>query len=116
MLIGGIAGDVHVAGVPLISECRNGVDTPVEKDAELRVAKPVGCAVYGKRIPCGVKEDVWVGKACFCADFRYLMGGVGESAWHGRSLCRARGSSEEDKGTDKKRFHGDTITEAGVVL
>ena len=48
VFVGGVAGDVHVAGVPLVSECRNGVDAPVEEDAELGVLKPGGGTVLGE--------------------------------------------------------------------
>jgi len=36
-----VAGDIHVAGVPLISVCRNGINAPMEKYAKLCVAKPI---------------------------------------------------------------------------
>ena len=32
---------VHIARVPLVAECGDGIDAPVEVDAELGVAKPV---------------------------------------------------------------------------
>ena len=54
MLEGGIAL-VHVARIPLVSECRNRVHAPVDEDAELGVAKPGGHAIGGKRIPVGLK-------------------------------------------------------------
>jgi hypothetical protein len=48
MRVGGAAGDVDVAGVPLVGEGWDGVDAPVEEDAELRVLKPGGGAIGGE--------------------------------------------------------------------
>src|SRR5438105_2537510 len=53
MLEGGIAWDIHVARVPFVSERRNRIDSPVEKDSELGIAKPVGRAVGCERVPSG---------------------------------------------------------------
>src|SRR5215469_8616127 len=40
MLVRWIAWDIHVAGIPFVSECRNRIDAPVQEDAELGIAKP----------------------------------------------------------------------------
>ena len=91
------SGDVHVAGIPLVSECRNGVHTPVEEDAELCVAKPVGCAVLGERVPGGVEGGVEIGWRGFGADFRDLALGVSDGI-----LRRQRLRTEEWRKNDKK--------------
>lgn len=92
-----VAGDVHVAGIPLVSECRNGVHTPVEEDAELCVAKPVGCAVLGERVPGGVEGGVEIGWRGFGADFCDLALGVSDGI-----LRRQRLRTEEWRKNDKK--------------
>ena len=53
---GGGAFHIHVARIPLVSECRNRIDAPVDEDAELGVAKPIGNAIGGERIPVGAKR------------------------------------------------------------
>jgi hypothetical protein len=55
VLEGGVAGNIHVAGVPLVCECRNRVDAPVEEDSELCVLKPGGGAIGGERVPVGME-------------------------------------------------------------
>ncbi len=55
MRVGGAAGDVDVAGVPLVGEGGDGVDAPVEEDAELGVLEPGGSAVGGEGVPVGVE-------------------------------------------------------------
>ncbi len=52
----GSALHIHVARVPFVSECRNGIHAPVDEDAELGVAKPVGYAIAGERIPIGAER------------------------------------------------------------
>ena len=51
-----IARDVHVARIPFVSECRNGINAPVDENAELGIAKPLGYAIAGKRIPIGAER------------------------------------------------------------
>jgi len=116
VLEGGVAGDVHVARVPLISECRNGVDAPVEEDAELGVAEPVGGSVLGEGVPVGVEGDVRVGRCGFGADFGDLMGGVGEGVLRRQGLRGECRRGEKEEGGGRKRFHRDTIADGGVVL
>ena len=48
MLVGGVGRNVHVAGVPLAPECRNGIHTPVKKDSELCVLKPGWGSICGE--------------------------------------------------------------------
>src|ERR1700729_1750327 len=56
VLEGRIAGDVHVAGVPLVGEGGDRVDAPMEEDTEFGVAEPVGGLVAGERVPRGMVE------------------------------------------------------------
>ena len=51
----GVVREVHVAGVPLGAEGGDGEDAPVEEDAELGVAEPVGDAVGGEGVPIGAE-------------------------------------------------------------
>ena len=51
MGVGGAAGDVDVAGVPLVGEGGDGVDAPVDEDAELGVFVPVGDFVFLQGLP-----------------------------------------------------------------
>ena len=69
MRVGGAAGDVDVAGVPLVGEGGDGVDAPVEEDAELGVLKPGGSAVGGEGVPVGVEGAALI----FCFDGGYLL-------------------------------------------
>ncbi len=61
MLERGSALHIHVARVPLVSECRNRIHAPVDEDAELGVAKPLGDAIGGERIPVGAERAVTCG-------------------------------------------------------
>jgi len=63
------AGDIHVARVPLVSECRNGVDAPVNEDAELGITEPAGRAVLRERTPGGPVDILVRGIAVGRADF-----------------------------------------------
>jgi len=111
VLVGRISWDVHVARVPLVSECRNGVDAPVKKDADLRIAKPVGCAVGGERVPGSVKRNLGVVLCCFRADFRDLRGDVAREFGRRTGLGEERGSDAQNTEL-ANNFQGDTIAEA----
>src|SRR5882757_8014670 len=43
--------EIHLAGIPLAAKCGNGIDAPVNEDAEFRIPVPVGLFVLGERIP-----------------------------------------------------------------
>ena len=58
MLELGASRDVHVAGIPLVSKCRDGVHTPMNEDAELCIPIPRGNAITGQRIPIRRKATV----------------------------------------------------------
>ena len=45
--------EVHSPRVPLVAERRDGVDAPVDEDAELGVLVPVRDIVPGQRVPVG---------------------------------------------------------------
>src|ERR1700721_1201057 len=47
----GVALLIHVARIPFVGEGGNGIDSPVEKDAELGVAKPIRGLVAGEGLP-----------------------------------------------------------------
>lgn len=44
--------EVHVPGIPLVSKGRNGVNAPMDEDAELGVVIPFGGLVVAQRFPC----------------------------------------------------------------
>ncbi len=69
VLVGGAAGDVDVAGVPLVGEGGDGVDAPVDEDAELGVLEPGGSAVGGEGVPVGVEGAALI----FGFDCGYLL-------------------------------------------
>ncbi len=73
MPVGRITGNVHVARVPFVSECRNGIHAPMEEDAKLGVAKPIGCAVGSERFPRGVERDAAIRFCRFYADLFDLL-------------------------------------------
>jgi len=83
MFEGRVPGNVHVARVPLVSECRNGVHTPVQKDAELGITKPLRSSVRCERFPARVKRHMC--QICFRANSGNLMGRVRRPVlrWHG---------------------------------
>jgi hypothetical protein len=77
MFEGLIPRNIHVARVPLVSECRNRVHTPVNENAELGVAKPLGCPVLGEGIPVAVKADASICGCGLSADFGQLARRIG---------------------------------------
>jgi hypothetical protein len=111
-----VTGDIHVAGVPLISECRNGVHAPVEEDAKLGVAKPVRCTVLRERVPCGMEGDVGISWRGFGANFRYLALDVGYRILRRCNLIAEYRREKGEENGRRKRFHRDTIADGGVVL
>src|SRR6202020_1728484 len=77
MLEGGVAGDIHVARIPLVGEGGDGVNAPVDEDAELGVAEPVGGLIAGERAPGGLIEGSVRGAAVGGVNFCDLGGDVG---------------------------------------
>ena len=53
ILVGAVFLVVHVAGIPLILGRRNGVDAPVDEDAEFRVLVPLRLLILDERGPIG---------------------------------------------------------------
>src|SRR5580693_7390944 len=49
---------IHVARVPLATECGYGIDAPVNEDAELRVLIPFGDLIFLQRFPVGTERAV----------------------------------------------------------
>ena len=76
VLEGGVAGNIHVAGIPLVCVCRDRVDAPVEEDSELCVLKPDGGAIGGKRVPVGMERAMSVLATNFCELMMNFGGGI----------------------------------------
>ncbi len=53
VLVGALLGPVHIARVPLVFGGGDGVDAPVDEDAELGVLVPLRLLVFGQGGPVG---------------------------------------------------------------
>ena len=51
VLVRGVAGTVHVVRIPLVHRARNGIHTPADEDAELRIPEPLRNLVIAQRLP-----------------------------------------------------------------
>src|SRR5580704_3874034 len=49
---------IHVAGIPFVAKGWNRVDAPMNEDAELRIAIPLGRFVVPQRLPVGTERAV----------------------------------------------------------
>ncbi len=84
MLVFRAALDIHVARVPLAAEGRHAVNAPVEIDADLVVAEPVGGGVvFLERFPCRFVRILGTGRPATPGDDRQSDQGPNKRISHG---------------------------------